>query len=634
MNPSNQRLQRLAWIALLASLVLCVLGARWATVYRFGSDIPEWDEWDACAMHALLPYEEGREVVRELWAPHNEHRILPTKLLGLALVRLNGQWDQRVEAVCNAGLSTLFATGLLLWARRRVPSFFVPSLVLLIAFCWGLPLAWQNVLGGFHSPQFFLLGCALLCITLLTSSPQGSARWFIGLAGALVGLVSMGSGLIAPGIVLCLLLLAWWRGDRRFREIALTLLLSLGLVLLGLAIKPQIPSEGASHAHSLREFLETVMKALRWPSPLPLPSFLLVWLPWAWLALRWLRGKPHDQHRTDGLILLGLGTWVLLQCLASSLLRGAGSPEPSSRYLDLLLLGSITNLLALAWLQRTHGERPRAWLPVGLSLAWLLLFGWGALNQATVSLRNDLPQLPPYFRASERSVRNYVMTRDRHALETDRIPYPNPDVLRDRLDVPYFRSILPVSCRQPLGSLTGGEGKGFLAGEPAARETAAGLPSSLRALGQGFSRGSYGAAGTADTGEWRSHPFSTKSPWLRIEMAGTLSDPGVRLELLDAATGAVLDRIQPIVTTGEDWRPAYVRNPGRPFLLRATDDSRFGWLAFGPPSEQAAGSQLAIRACLLSPWLLAASLLLFLAGTLAWTVAEIGRFYLPEEDPE
>jgi len=630
MSPSKTRLQGLAWIALMASLVFCVLGSRWATVYRFGSDIPEWDEWDAEAMHCFLPWEESRDVAKELWAPHNEHRIVPTKLLGLTLMRTNGQWDQRVEAVCNAGLAALFAAGLLAWARRRVPPLFVPSLVLLLACCWGLPLAWQNVLGGFHSQQFFLQGFALLALTLLPFSRPGSVRWLAGLAAALLGLVSMGSGLVAPGVILGLLLLAWWKGDRSLRELRWSFLASLGLVILGLALKPHIPAQDPSHAHHLSEFVETLLRSLRWPSPLPLPSFLLLWLPWAWLVLRWLRGHPTDPRREDGLVLLGLGTWVLLQCLASALLRGAGAPEPASRYIDVLLMGSVTNLLALAWLQRTQGERPRAWLPVALGIAWLGLFCWGALNQAGASLKNDLPQLPPYFRASERSVRNYVMTGDRTALETDRIPYPNPEVLRSRLDIAYLRSILPASSRQPLGLLTDGEGRGFLAADPAARTVAAGLPGELSALGAAFSRGSFGAGGTADTGEWRSQSFTSTAPWLRLELAGTLADPGIRLELLDARTNTVLGRIEPVTTTGTHWRPAHFRNPGIPFRLRATDASRFGWLAFGPPAEQAAGSQLALRACLTAPWLLTASLLLFLAGTLAWTLCELTRFELPE----
>lgn len=631
MTPSSLRLQRLAWIALLASLVLCILGSRWATVYRFGSDIPEWDEWDACAMHALLPYEEGRNVVSELWAPHNEHLIVPTKLLGLALVRLNGQWDQRVEAVTNATLAALFAAGLLLWARKRVPPLFVPSLVLLIACCWGLPLAWQNVMGGFHSQQFFLQGCALLTLTLLPFTRPGSGRWWLGLGASLLGLVSMGSGLVAPAVVLGLLLLAWLRGDRRFAEIRITSVACLTVILLGLAIKPRIPLEDPSHAHSVGEFLSTLLRSLRWPTPLPLPFFVLIWLPWGWLVLRWLTGRDSAPQRRDGLVLLGLGTWVLLQCLAASLLRGAGAPEPASRYLDVLLLGSVTNLLALAWLQRTQAGRPRAWLPVILSLAWLALFGHGALNQAAASLKSDLPQLPPYFRSSERSVRNFVLSGDPRTLETDRIPYPNPAVLRDRLERPYLRSLLPASCREPIGPLGAGEGSGFLAAAPEARESGHGLPSSLPALGRAFSRGSFGPGGNADTGEWRSGPFLSQAPWLRIEMAGTLGDPGIALELLDADDGRVLERIQPLKTTGEAWRPAHVRNPGRPFVLRARDSSRFGWLAFGPPSAMNTGSHLALRACLLSPWLLAASLLLFLAGTLAWTVSELSRFQLAED---
>ncbi len=81
---------------LLVSLAAFVLGARWVAVNRFGSDLPQWDQWDAEGLHSLIPWSAHRFFLRELFLPHNEHRVVVTKLLNLGLTLANGQWDQRL----------------------------------------------------------------------------------------------------------------------------------------------------------------------------------------------------------------------------------------------------------------------------------------------------------------------------------------------------------------------------------------------------------------------------------------------------------------------------------------------------------------------------------------------------------
>ena len=60
-----------AWIraGLLACLVTFVLGARWAVVDRFGTDLPNWDQWDAEGVNALAPWKEHRFSLEVLARP-------------------------------------------------------------------------------------------------------------------------------------------------------------------------------------------------------------------------------------------------------------------------------------------------------------------------------------------------------------------------------------------------------------------------------------------------------------------------------------------------------------------------------------------------------------------------------------
>ncbi len=152
---------RLRLAALLVCLAGIVIGARWTVLDRYGSDLPSWDQWDAEGLNLLAPWAEHRLTPEMLLAPHNEHRVVLTKLASLALAAADGQWDQRLECAFNALIAAaisagLFALGLRAWGRRRQGILFV-----LLASAYALPLAWQNILYGFHSQQLFLVASRL-----------------------------------------------------------------------------------------------------------------------------------------------------------------------------------------------------------------------------------------------------------------------------------------------------------------------------------------------------------------------------------------------------------------------------------------------------------------------------------------
>ena len=102
-------------LGLIACLFAFVLGARWAIVDRYTIDLPEWDQWDAEGTMLLAPWYQGHLTFGALFIPHNEHRVVLTKLVNLGLTAANGQWDQRLEAAVNAALPGLIAAGLFLF---------------------------------------------------------------------------------------------------------------------------------------------------------------------------------------------------------------------------------------------------------------------------------------------------------------------------------------------------------------------------------------------------------------------------------------------------------------------------------------------------------------------------------------
>ena len=87
---------------------------------RYGMTLPEWDQWDAEGLKLLAPWFNQDGFLSALFTPHNEHRVVLTKLLNLGLTVANGHWDQRLEATCNALFPASIAVAFFLLARRHL----------------------------------------------------------------------------------------------------------------------------------------------------------------------------------------------------------------------------------------------------------------------------------------------------------------------------------------------------------------------------------------------------------------------------------------------------------------------------------------------------------------------------------
>lgn len=564
-------------------LFALVFGMKLEVIDRFGTDLARWDALDAEGLGLLVPLAEGRLRFGDLFQPHNEHRIVWTKLLGLAELQLNGQWDARLQCTVNAALHSLVAVGLFLFARRGLaPRLHAPVFVL-IALLIGLPLAWQNPIAGFHSQQYFLLGFSLGAIVLLPSARAWSPRWWTGAACTLAALGTMGSGLFAAAIVLFVLALQGW-GSRDFRGVfrralptVAVCLVALGLGALG---RVSVDYHDSLKAGSVGEFLLYTLHCLQWPAerwswlaaPLWLPVLLLTWQ----LVRRAAPPGPFP------LALLGLAAWVVLQILATAYTRGAGAGLPSSRYIDTLTVGVIANGLALAWL---WPQLPRPVVRLVLAAAWLLALAVPGYRQARIIFDTVLPGNRLHLEACEENVRRYLATDDPAQLEARDMPYPDRRALRDRLDHPAIRARLPVSVRRPLPLAPSSGSVGFAEFSTIQRvRSAASLPTEFS-----------GWPATLPTLTHRSFWSATGEGTFRAPLA---IERDCVLRLLVAGQGAVsLALVYPSATLNVDlggvtagaWKILHVAVPrGRAELqAHVAADSR---LVFGEPVEMAVGS--------------------------------------------
>lgn len=138
----------------------------WNVICTWAIDVPFWDEWDEFPQHPLLQW---------VFIPHNEHRIVTTKLFALLLWQING-WDIAVHQILNFGIFgiTLLTLGLVL--RRSVRVFPAPIIALALMYCLS-PRANENHLWGYQTQWHFMLLFSFLGAYLWFSAPQQVQNW-------------------------------------------------------------------------------------------------------------------------------------------------------------------------------------------------------------------------------------------------------------------------------------------------------------------------------------------------------------------------------------------------------------------------------------------------------------------------
>ena len=150
------------WVVLPGVLILGLITFYFYYVLHFGVNVPWWDEWNFIPiLHAMLT---GHLTWNELWAQHNEDRILFPNLLELTLASVT-HYNVLAELVASAALLTLtFAGFASLYIRHRLGSLW--ALVPVAALVYS-PVQNYNTLSGFALLWFLaLFGLAVALVSL------------------------------------------------------------------------------------------------------------------------------------------------------------------------------------------------------------------------------------------------------------------------------------------------------------------------------------------------------------------------------------------------------------------------------------------------------------------------------------
>jgi hypothetical protein len=417
-------------------------------IAHYGSAVPYWDQWDMEAANLYQPFLEGTLTLSQLVAPHNEHRVVTTRLLALLLLKINGFWSPLLEMIVNALLhviTVLAIVGMLLHALGKKAAW---PLLFLSLVLFSLPYGWDNTLTACNTHFYCVLLFSALTLFLLIEKTIFTPLWSLGLFAGVLAFFSLASGVFAVAAVVAVFAIHYVCNIDRSRKKAIVTLALILLVLLGIGFTPVIAGHVALKAHSIKQFLAAFINLMSWPLPGNFFWFLVRNAPSLFFcgALFLVRPQVNDRRW----FLLGLIIWTSAQ--GASIAYGRVDGYFVSRYLDLFVFSVLINFACLLDQDSVNNLFQRN-IKVVWTAVMILALGW-------YSWKNVPQQLAEKKRttiAQTLNVQNYQRSGDINDLKNkpfQEIPYPDPTRLAMILSSPTIQKILPTSIQKPANGIS------------------------------------------------------------------------------------------------------------------------------------------------------------------------------------
>jgi hypothetical protein len=277
-------------------------------------------------------------------------------------------------------------------------------------------------------------------------------------------------------------------------------------------------------------------------------------------------------------MVLGVGTWAVLQALAGGYARGHAGGGPVSRYMDSLSFISISGALAAFVLLNDYRASRRFFPLVCAAMAcWTLgcLGGLGVLANRAWTLA--LPEMSAERASQLKAARAWMATGDPRVFLAQPADERLAPLAARLMTEPLIRGVLPACVREPLRV------------EPAQITSNAFVRNGWRLTEAEAPTetgwGSYSAQQAAARGTFESQRVRKSAlPYLEIPVAGDLGGDRLSLELVELNGGKVTV-VGPSAPPGGEWVNVRVNAPEGEFKVVATDDGGTKWFAFKEPRE-------------------------------------------------
>lgn len=184
-----------------------------ALLVHYSVNTPWWDQLSFIDLMTKL--HNGQLRLYDLWAQHNEHRILVPQAVELISGKLTG-FNFRVPVLLNFVVA-FTSFGILMHLLRTSFSSRLTRAILAIPLAWLIfsPIQWVNWLWGFQLAFYMSVGFTIFTIWLLVQKRYAVNTWWLVLVLAVAGITTYcnGNGLLIWPIGLCILL--WQRANRQ-----------------------------------------------------------------------------------------------------------------------------------------------------------------------------------------------------------------------------------------------------------------------------------------------------------------------------------------------------------------------------------------------------------------------------------
>ena len=567
---------RAARWGMLIGMFLLILGAKLWVIDQFGNAVPYMDQW-ASEGTLIKGYVEGTLGAGQIFASNNEHRIVFSKLLSLALISVNKQWDGILEMAAQAPLHVAAVVAFVWLAGAGMRPV---GRVMLGLFAAGLsmaPFGWENTLWGFQSAFYFMMLFGVAAIWLCWRHEALTFRWWMGVLAALAAILSNGGGsfyVIAIAGFLTLRTVVERGGDWR-GVFAAGLLGIVGV--LGLVITPHVAGHGKFVAGGIGEFGAALMGSLSWPCD-GYWGFIILQAPFVALAILILVQKRGFADGAWFPVILGTAYWF--QIVATAYMRC--KIWNSVRYYDSWCMLLIINCACLYFIAEAMGGRRRMW-SCGVAAVWLGTCCHGLLDKGVNRLPGDLVEKRARMVELENDIRGYLtFGKPDYLTEFENRNHYGMPMLREMLDSDSIRKVLPSSLINPNPALLpmagpAADNGGFITGGYPAGVPALNKP----ALGT-YSRGVDKFEGGVSL-SFQAPPGTRQ---IDLQIAGYPKARGMDLSIKERH--GIFRKIVLPANPGNEWETVSIAVKSGDFKINARARSDTAWFAFSAPTVSTA----------------------------------------------
>ena len=565
-----------------SALSFFLFGIKLWVIYNFGNATPFWDQWDAEAANLYAPFLNGTLSWAGLIAAHNVHRIFTTRMLALSLLIINGIWNPLLQMVVNAGLHIVTLLLLIILLLRVIGEKYTSLLLFFSAILFSIPYDWENTLAGFQAQFYFLILFSIVGLWYTSTNEIFSARWWLGIGGALLAFFSFASGVFVFASQAFVGGIFYLFGLRKTKKQILAIALTTVGFLFGIAM---MPASSADTTKTVVFFIRGLAKVFSWP----LGTTLVTVFDWSlvtyffavllcnfpailFMALMlWKRPDTSDRRW----FLVSLVIWALGQNLSIAVGRGAIAP----RYMTLFAVYLLINFVCFITIPQFFADKSRGWISQMAGI-WFLVMTLSLMYYSGKYVSQQLIDKRETGILQENNVRDYLLTGDANYLENKpflHIPYPSAKRLALILDSKSIRSILPSNIREPINYV-------FVENIPDNEFAFGGCCYPTMPKREYETFGSYGEEGDITTGTIivRFDFSDSHSPWVKIPVAGYPISKDMKLEIEKNGERTLI----PIENNLRNrWSEVVVKVPKGLFSIRLIDQSSKIWAAFGMPVE-------------------------------------------------